>query len=593
MRDLKTIKLMWNQLMFILNKKQKRNMLLMFLVILITSFFEMLGVSVILPFVQALTNVEGIMSNQYIQRTMQCFEITNPQIIIVILGLLVILVYVMKNVVLSISNYLQIRYKTSMTRQLKYQMMQSYMNRPYQFFVNSSSGEILRGVSNDVYGVQSVVEIVFRMITEIFVLMLIGGYAFYVDHIMILGIALTGAFCFMIIVLAIKRKLSGLGEVDRNANAEVNSTTVQVIQGIKDIFVKQRRSAFLKKFDNANEKSRKTQVVYQFLSSLPERVIETLCISGIMVVVLIRVNSGVNVAEFMASLAVFAVSAFRLLPSISRITGHVSTMIFLRPTLEGAYENIRSAREYMSLRAEEMIADNSLDSEISFNEAIELKNVYWMYNEENGAVLRNLSLSIRCGESVGIIGESGAGKSTLSDILLGLYRPQSGTVTVDGKSIFMIPQTWSRIMGYVPQSVYLMDDTIRNNVAFGEEDIDDGEVWNALEQASLRKFVESLPQGLDTQVGERGVKFSGGQRQRVAIARALYNKPSILILDEATSALDNETEAAVMEAIETLQGKMTMIIIAHRLTTIRQCDRIIKIENGEAVEMNKQEVLDK
>lgn len=591
MRDLKTIRLMWNQLMYILNKRQKRSMLMMFFVILVTAFFEMLGVSVILPFVQALTDAEAIMNNQYIQKMIEHFGITNPQVVINILGFLVIMVYVLKNMVLSLSNYLQIRYKTSMTRQLKYQMMQSYMNRPYQFFVNSNSGEILRGVGNDVYGIQSVVETVFRMMSEAFVIVMIGTYAFYVDYVMTLGIALMGTFCFVVIVFAIKKKLAGLGQIDRNANAEVNSTTVQVIQGIKDIFVKQKRFAFLKKFDAANEKSRKTQVVYQFLSILPERIIEALCIAGIMAVVLVRVSLGFNLAEFMASLAVFAVSAFRLLPSISRVTGYVSAMIFLRPTLNGAYENIKSAREYMASREEDVLDENPTDAAFSFTDAIELKNIYWKYNEEGGDVLSNLSMRVQCGEAVGIIGESGAGKSTLSDILLGLYRPQKGTVTVDGKSIFMIPQIWSRIMGYVPQSVYLMDDTIRHNVAFGEEDIDDEDIWHALEQASLKKFVESLPQGLDTQVGERGVKFSGGQRQRVAIARALYNKPSILILDEATSALDNETEAAVMEAIEALQGKMTMIIIAHRLTTIRQCDKVIRIENGEAVEVDKQEIL--
>lgn len=591
MKDLKTIKLMWNQLMYILNARQKRSMLMMFFVILVTAFFEMLGVSVILPFVQALTDVEAIMNNHYIQKMIEYFEITNPQVVINILGFLVIMVYVLKNMVLSFSNYLQIRYKTSMTRQLKYQMMQSYMNRPYQFFVNSNSGEILRGVGNDVYGIQSVVETVFRMMSEVFVIVMIGTYAFYVDYIMTLGIALMGVFCFVVIVFAIKKKLAGLGQIDRDANAEVNSTTVQVIQGIKDIFVKQKRFAFLKKFDAANEKSRKTQVVYQFLSILPERIIEALCIAGIMVVVLVRVSLGFNLAEFMASLAVFAVSAFRLLPSISRVTGYVSAMIFLRPTLNGAYENIKSAREYMASREEEVLDENPTDVAFSFTDEIELKNIYWKYNEEGGDVLSDLSMRVQCGEAVGIIGESGAGKSTLSDILLGLYRPQKGTVTVDGESIFMIPQIWSRIMGYVPQSVYLMDDTIRHNVAFGEEDIDDEDIWHALEQASLKKFVESLPQGLDTQVGERGVKFSGGQRQRVAIARALYNKPSILILDEATSALDNETEAAVMEAIEALQGKMTMIIIAHRLTTIRQCDKVIRIENGKAVEVDKQEIL--
>ncbi|RHP90058.1 ATP-binding cassette domain-containing protein [Firmicutes bacterium AM59-13] len=195
------------------------------------------------------------------------------------------------------------------------------------------------------------------------------------------------------------------------------------------------------------------------------------------------------------------------------------------------------------------------------------------------------------GESVAFIGESGAGKTTLADIILGLYIPQEGTVTVDGVSIYDIPQDWSRIVGYVPQSVYLLDDTIRNNILFGEKQMDDKKIWDALKQAQLYDFVKTLPDGLNTIVGERGIKFSGGQRQRIAIARALYYNPDILVLDEATSALDNETEEALMESIEALQGLKTLIIIAHRLSTIRNCDKIYEVKDGKIELRNKEEIL--
>ena len=212
------------------------------------------------------------------------------------------------------------------------------------------------------------------------------------------------------------------------------------------------------------------------------------------------------------------------------------------------------------------------------------------YESRDLTVLSNLNMTIKKGTSVAFIGSSGAGKTTLADIILGLLTPQSGYVHMDGKDVYAMPEQWAQIIGYVPQNVFLIDDTVRNNVAFGLQDVDDQLIWEALEGAQLKEFIEALPYGLDTIVGERGVKFSGGQRQRIAIARALYNNPRILVLDEATSALDNDTENAVMEAVEALQGKMTLIIVAHRLTTIRNCDKIYEIKKGKAILRDKAEV---
>ena len=227
---------------------------------------------------------------------------------------------------------------------------------------------------------------------------------------------------------------------------------------------------------------------------------------------------------------------------------------------------------------------------IEFQEVVSVENIVWQYEGQTKPVLTDVSLCIHKGESVALIGASGSGKTTLSDILLGLLAPEKGSIYMDGIDIYTIPKIWARIVGYVPQSVFLIDDTIRNNVAFGLRDVDDSDIWKALEQAQLKAFVETLPAGLDTIVGDRGIKFSGGQRQRVAIARALFNKPEILILDEATAALDNETEKAVMESIDALQGQITMVIVAHRLTTIRNCDSIYEVKEGKAIRRDKSEV---
>ena len=235
---------------------------------------------------------------------------------------------------------------------------------------------------------------------------------------------------------------------------------------------------------------------------------------------------------------------------------------------------------------------NDSDPTVRFMESLRIDKVCWTYPKSDKQVLKDLSITIKKGESVGLIGPSGAGKTTLSDIILGLFKPQSGSVFMDGIDIYTIPGEWSSIIGYVPQSVYLTDDTIKNNIGFGtdENEIDDERVWHALEQAQLKDYVMSLPDKLETFVGERGIRFSGGQRQRIAIARALYYNPDILVLDEATSALDNETEKAIMESIDSLQRHKTLIIVAHRLTTLRNCDKIYEIKDGIAKEVNKKEV---
>lgn len=577
--------------MYILNKEQKNRMFFMFLIILFSAGLETLGVSIILPFIQMLITPEKLMEKDIIRFLADLFGIQGARDITVLTGVAIIIVYLIKNISLSISVFLQTRYSMGLVKEISYQMMHSYMNRPYQFFVDGSSGEILRGVTGDVSAIQQVILNIFKFLSEALVVLCIGIFVIMADPVMAFGILLICAACFLGIVYALKKKMARLGILAREAGAETSNVTIQIVYGIKDIFVHQKRDTFLEKYEAANDKTFRANTWSVFVGLLPERIIETMCISGIISVVLIRIMAGVNNEEFIPTLAIFAVAAFRILPSISRITGYANGFVFQRPALAASYENIKAAREYMSLRTESNRDNELTNKELSFNDRLEISNISWKYNDKNGDVLKNLSLSVSKGEVIGIIGESGSGKSTLCDILLGLYKPQQGSVKVDGYSVFDIPYAWSKMMGYVPQMVYLLDDTIRNNVAFGGENISDENVWSALGEASLKKYVESLPDGLDTIVGERGIKFSGGQRQRIAIARALYNKPDILILDEATSALDNETESAVMEAIESLQGSITMIIIAHRLTTLKNCDRIYKIESGVAVEVDKGEVI--
>ncbi len=590
MKDIKTFRNMIAHLMVILNRKQRLQMLGMMFVILIGSFFELLGVSAMLPFIQALLEPEQLVSKPYIRFFTDLLGIRGTHSVLLMVGIGIVIIYLVKNLYLAVSSYFQTSYSNNIKRQLSVLMLQSYMDRPYSFFVDNGSGVVLRGVKDDVNGVSDVIANIFKGSAEGFVVIAVAIYLVAVDPLLAVGVLAVGLVCMLVIVFGVKKMLTRLSHVHREALAELGKCVTQITGGIKDIMVFNRRKMFLDDYDRAYAKSNTAEIKSEFAGLMPERIIEACCISGIIIMVLVRLGMGVDPVEFVPKMAVFAMGAFRLLPSISRLAGYASLLIYSRQNLEATYENIIAARQYSEEANCDVKTETDNDNRL-FEDMLEIKGIDWQYPQGKSKVLEHLYLSIKKGEAVGVIGESGSGKSTLADLLLRLYKPQNGAIYMDGIDISTIPKTWSKVVAYVPQSVFIMDDTIRTNVIFGTETVGDDEVWAALKKASLDDFVRSLPHGLDTLVGERGVKFSGGQRQRIAIARALFRNPQIMILDEATSALDNETEEAVMEAIDSLAGSMTLIIIAHRVTTLKNCNKIYEISGRKAVERSKDEIL--
>lgn len=586
MRDIKTLASMIKQINYILTVKQRRQMFVVFFVILIGSMFELLGVSIILPFIQALLTPEMLLQNSIIKKSMAILNINSEIEMLIMVGCGIVVIYFLKNLYLLFSAYVQTVYSCTMQEELSVLMYKSYLSRPYSFFVNSDSGEIMRGVMNDAHSIFIVIQHIFKFLAEIMTILAISVYLVYVDVIMAMGILFIGFVTFLIIILVIKRKISVAGVENREANANTSSWTIQSIEGIKDIFVFSKRKFATDKYEILYDKLKKSNISYHFIALTPDKIIETLCISGIIITVMIRILQGVDVERFVPALSIFAVGAFKLLPCISHATGYVSVFIYSRPAVESAYDNVYQSRKYAKeIEAKE---DETIDYvRHQFKHEIIFKDVCFRYEDGKKDVLHLFNLKLIKGSAVGIVGESGAGKSTLADLLMRLYKPKDGQIMMDGKDINQMALYWSDIISYVPQTVFLISGTIRDNVAFGEYYPDDKKIWQALRKASLDNFVEQLPDQLDTIVGERGVKFSGGQRQRIAIARALYRNPDILILDEATSALDNDTENAVMEAIDHLHGSMTLIIIAHRLSTIQNCDMIYEIKNGYAVDVTQ------
>lgn len=588
MQNIKTFFTMFSQLAQILNRRQKQQAVILFFLLMITSILEMLGVSVVVPFIVAMLEPEKILSYQLVADITSVLNITSYKQLMFLVAGLIIAVYVLKNIFILFVNYYQSNYRNKLEKSLNVKMLNSYMKRPYTFFLNTNSSEILRGVNSDITNVASVVDGFSSFFAEGLSCLTIGIFLISINPFMAISLIALAGLTAVGIVLGFRKKVSALGKVCREAFAEKNKYAYQAVNGIKEITVAQRRDFFTEQFEYASEKAANNNTKYLWISKTPSRLIETVFIAGLLLLVCAGYDENASSVDFVTSLGTLALAAVRILPSISSVAGSINGLVYHRPSLEAAYINIKAAEKYQEQLEKEQVEDVSELKTDKFNTEICVENISWKYQPNLPLVLDKLNMTIKKGESIALIGESGAGKSTLADILLGLFRPENGAVKVDGTDIYTVLSSWSKMIGYVPQMVFLTDDTIRNNIAFGirKEEIDDEKVWQALEQAQLRQAVEKMEKGLDTIVGERGIKLSGGQRQRIAIARALYHNPDILILDEATSALDSDTESAVMEAIEALQGSKTLIIIAHRLSTIQNCDKIYEVKNG-VVELRK------
>lgn len=590
MQNIKTFFVMFRQLMSILNKKQKRQAIGIVFMSMISALLETLGVSVIIPFILAMMNPQSLMDNHYVSVFCDAINIHDASEVLLLTAFAIILVYIVKNSFILLTNYVQAKFRNRLECDLSVLMLRSYIYKPYIFHINTNSAEVMRGITTDTAGVATIVDGFCSLINEGLTCLLIGVFLIYLSPLLAFGLVGIAAITALIIVVGFRKRISNCGMQCREAFAERYQHAYQAIGGIKDIHVMQRHESFIERFVFSAKKACENNTQYLCISKMPSRIIETVFISTLILLVYICIGISGDMVEMIAQFGTLAMAAVRILPSISNITNAMNSLVYNRLTLESASKNIVTSRK--ESRGTENRLEDTTTADGKLKETIQIMDIDWKYSAELKNVIQNLSLTINKGESIALIGESGAGKTTLVDIILGLFEPQDGTINVDGINIFSAPHMWAKMIGYVPQTVFLLDDTIRNNILFGvpSQEADDELIWKALEKAQLKEMVVSLPEGLDTILGERGVKISGGQRQRIAIARALYYNPDILVLDEATSALDSETENAVMESIDALQGEKTLIIVAHRLTTIKKCDKIYEIIDGKAVLRNKEDI---
>lgn len=568
----------------VLNKKQKSRVVVLIFMILIGAVLETLGVSMIYPLIETVMMPEVFEQNAMIVWICNVLGYTSAEQFVTFMLLALIFIFIFKNLYLLFLYYVQHSFITNSQYRISRDLLKVYLNRPYEFYLNASTGDIMRTVYSDSTGIFNLLLQCMQFITEFMVAIFLGTYLLIIDPVMtiVMGILLVGITLLSSAFL--KPRISRIGEESRQQQSKMYKTIMQSINSVKDVKVYGKEDAFLGIYRKYGKRYYNLARDHEVLSSVPRLAIEAFSLSGVLAYMAVMMKLGQNVQTMVPQLSAFAVAAVRLLPSASRINTYLANIAYYRPTLDYVYANVELPKN-VDERAAETKAVTETDK-LKFHDCIKVEQLYYKYPNTDKYIFENARMQVPYGKSVGIMGPSGAGKTTVVDIMLGLLRVESGTITCDGVNVLEHYGQWLANIGYISQTINMVDDTIRANIAFGVDvdDIDDARVWQVLEEAQLADFVRNLPNGINTVIGERGVRISGGQRQRVGIARALYHDPEILILDEATSALDNDTEAAIMEAIENFHGRKTMLIIAHRLKTIENCDIIYKVENGKITE---------
>lgn len=594
-KEFEKVKDTFRKIKIMLSNEQKKYGILILILALIAAVLETIGVSVILPVLQIMVNAEDLWNKWYVSILRKFMNIESTLQIVSLVCVGVILIYIIKNIYFIFYNWASKKYANKIKRELSIRILRAYMSQGYIFFVNNNSSRLLQGINGDTSGVYSIINQLFTLAVKSFTILAIGIFIFIKSPaiaLYLLGLAIA---CIIIIQLIYRRSMQKNGKKQRIYAWECTQASMEAIQGNKEVLVMNRQDYFVNRFEKYMVLGNKASIKVEMGAAVPAYLIETICVTGLLLAVAAQSGKMDN-AAMLEQLVAVAVAAFRILPAVGSIIASINTITFSMPSFNAAYDTLSKVEE-IEKDSKDILEDFADNQEktgiIEIKNNITLENISYAYPNTDKNVIENLSLEIRVKSSIAFIGSSGTGKTTLADIILGLLIPDSGEIYLDEVNIKSLRGSWNKLIGYVPQNVYLIDDSVRNNIAFGipKEEIDDEMIWAALEMAQLKDFVIELPDQLESKVGEWGVRFSGGQRQRIAIARALYHNPEILVLDEATAALDNETEKAVMDAINALQGKKTLIIVAHRLTTIRNCDYIYEIIDGKAKEKSKQDIL--
>lgn len=574
--------------MVLLDKKQKQKMVLLIFLMLIGAILEVCGVSMILPVMNVVMEENAVEKHTYLQVICNLFHIayddTKTLMIVVMVGL--ILMFAIKNIFLFFQQKVQLKFVYTNQFATSRRMMINFMQRPYEYYLNADTSVIQRSITSDVNNMYGLILALLQLVSEGIVFICLILVSLISDVLMSITVALLLVIVLLVIKWVLKPIMRKAGEENQDYYSGLYKWIDQSVMGIKEIKISNKESYFINEYAKCGAGYVSAVQRYNLYNATPRLLIETVAIAGMILYMMIQLLSGAEVSAILPQLTLLALVAMRLIPSANRINNYLTSISYFEPFFMGVSDNLQEEIRDESIDYNaESYQKKTVVEKLPIHTSIVLKDIVYKYPNTDTLIFNKANMEIPIGKSVGIVGTSGAGKTTIVDILLGLLQLQGGEILADGVEVREHYQSFLKNIGYIPQVIFMVDSTIRKNVAFGvpDEDIDDEKVWRALREAQLEDFVRSLPDGLDTGIGERGIRISGGQRQRIGIARALFEDPEVLVLDEATSALDNETEAAIMESINMLHGKKTLIIIAHRLQTIEKCDMVYRVENGQVI----------
>ena len=576
---------LFKQISYVLSKKDKIRLFIIFIIILGSAALDLVGVSAIFPVVSLLTSGESAIDGEFILRAASViFNTRDPNTLSVYLLASLSVFFLLKSIYMVLYTYALNKFTLSTSRRLTKRLMEAYLSFPYEFHLNNNSSTLIRKSTYDVNYFTEALTSLLNFLSKMSTTVVIVVYLFITDYritLIVGGILLVFSIVVLLILKPTIRKIAKKSQRYNSYNYKFLS---QAFQGIKESKISNTEAFFTSVYDENRGRINTLSLKKRVLDSIPGHFLELFGVVGICLSLIIIILAGNDsTAQIINVFSVFAYAVLKLLPSVTTITGTINNLSYYKVSVDSLFEDLRLSED---IKYVEKLQNNVVP--MKFENSIEVKGLTFYYESvPEKLILNNVSLKIKKNTSVAFSGASGAGKTTLVDIILGLLPARKGSVCVDDHDIVDNIRGWRTNISYIPQTIYLSDDTIRNNIAFGinKTKIDDKKIWDALEKAQLKEFVEGLPDGLDTFIGERGVRMSGGQRQRMGIARAFYRDTNIIVFDEATSALDFETEKNILEHVSQYASDHTLIIITHRLNTIDSCNHIYKVSDGNVTQI--------
>lgn len=570
------------KLRILMDRKQKKQMAALMVMMVIGAFLEMTSITLVIPVVTAVIQPDVLDKYEFVRSFCNLLHINTTLQFTVVSMAALILIFIAKDAFLFWQQKRMYRFVFTNQFQTAERLLRSYVNKDYEYFLNAETSVIQRSITADINNMYTLVLAMLQLVSEVIVFLFVGVTLFILDPLMTLTLCVLLIVTLLVIKRIIKPIMNRTGKANQDYGASMYEWITQTVTGIKEVKVNAKEQYFIGEYLKQGKGYINAMEVYSMFANTPKLLIEAVCITGMIAYMLVLVLTGADVGNMIPTLSAFAFAAVRLMPSASRINNQLTQISFCEPFFFNVSDNLLD-----DISEEKIDLSYAVEAKkkLPVTKEICLSQITYKYPNTEKYIFDHADLTIPVGSAIGIVGGSGAGKTTIVDIILGLLKPEEGKIMADGVDVQEHYREWLKNIGYIPQMIALLNADIRKNIAYGvkEEDIDEDKLRHAIEEAQLDSFVDGLPDGDRTGIGERGIRISGGQRQRIGIARALYEDPEVLILDEATSALDNDTEAAIMESINRLHGRKTLIIIAHRLQTIEKCDMVFRVENGKII----------